>query len=65
VEAVRGAAHETAIGGNLDEYGGNFKERIRAGIKSARFDVDDYRQKAAKSACHESCRGRSAVGARA
>jgi hypothetical protein len=50
VEAVRGAAHETAVGGNLDEYRGNLQERIRAGIKSTRFDVDDYWQKAAKSA---------------
>jgi hypothetical protein len=49
VEAVRGAAHETAVGGDVDEYRRNLQERIRAGIKSTRFDVDDHWQKAAKA----------------
>jgi hypothetical protein len=49
VKAVRRAAHEAAVGSDVDEHGRNLKERIRASIKSTRLDVDDHRQKAAKA----------------
>jgi hypothetical protein len=49
MKTVRRAAHETAIGGDVDEHGRNLKERIRASIKSARLDVDDHRQKTAEA----------------
>jgi hypothetical protein len=43
------AGDETAILILLDDYGGNFEQRIRVGVETAGFDVDDDRQKTAKT----------------
>ena len=57
VEGVRRAAPEHAIRAHVDERRGDLQQRIGAGLKAARLDVDRHRQVAAEAPRHERGRG--------